>query len=466
MSYYYPYSATNPYGMYPQLQPVTSIPYSPPPPSSNPPPVQPSKPPTSSSSSSSSKSSSKTSKDSDEPRYTLKTIHYQGRKVQMLCQAFNGPCPLLAICNVLLLRGKIAIKGGPTIRGSQLLEVVVNSILSDDPNVKEEDLKTIMQLLPTLQKGLDVNVFFTKGIYGFDETDAFKLFKLVNVPLVHGWLADPNDPLLYSALDGLSFNSAQLAQVDEKISDDKRVLIQAWLETSRQLTITGLEQIYSEFPKLPPVSGCDDRLGVLFCNNHFSAVCFHRGRLYSLVTDEGFANRSAVWELIQDTNGDSLFFREDFTPYNTYSASYTAPPPSSSSSSQKPPQKSTVPASSTTSSSAGKGASSAAKYDMYQQDPYAHLYSGNNSGTVGSSSPNKTTTVPDSDEALARSLQEQERKQNIDAKKQQEDADLAMALSLQQQEEQRAAAAQQQYQQQQYYAQQQRRQQESDCRIM
>ena len=290
----------------------------------------------------------------------------------------------------------------------------------------------MMQLIPTLQNGLDVNVFFTRGAFGFDRTDALTLFQLTQVPIMHGWLADPSDRELFSALDGLSFNSAQIAQVDPNIPEARRVLIQAWLESSEQLTIHGLRQIYAELPKLPPVfQGSDDRLGVLFCNNHFSAVCFHGGRLYALVTDEGFASRSAVWELIQNTTGDSRFFREDFSPYGQYAqpaasaqtvaAAAPAPAPS------KPP------------------VVKSHDYDRVHKDPYASFYS--DSSSSSQPAPSSASSQPYgsqsqmSDEALARQLSEMERQEQRRAREQ-EDADLAMALKLQQEEEANAAAAQ------------------------
>lgn len=39
--------------------------------------------------------------------YYIKLIKWQGRKVPILTQNENGPCPLLAICNVLLLLGRL-----------------------------------------------------------------------------------------------------------------------------------------------------------------------------------------------------------------------------------------------------------------------------------------------------------------------------------------------------------------------
>jgi ubiquitin carboxyl-terminal hydrolase MINDY-1/2 len=42
-------------------------------------------------------------------KYRLKKISFGQRSVPVLCQNEGGPCPLLAICNVLLLRGSIEI---------------------------------------------------------------------------------------------------------------------------------------------------------------------------------------------------------------------------------------------------------------------------------------------------------------------------------------------------------------------
>ena len=50
--------------------------------------------------------------DSTEGYHVIKRINFLGRTVPILCQNQNGPCPLLAICNVLLLRGHINIPVG------------------------------------------------------------------------------------------------------------------------------------------------------------------------------------------------------------------------------------------------------------------------------------------------------------------------------------------------------------------
>ena len=44
-----------------------------------------------------------------EPVYKLKRIDFFGRKVPVALQNENGPCPLLAIANILLLKKQIEL---------------------------------------------------------------------------------------------------------------------------------------------------------------------------------------------------------------------------------------------------------------------------------------------------------------------------------------------------------------------
>lgn len=47
-----------------------------------------------------------------------------------------------------------------------------------------------MAVLPKLSTGLDVNVRFT-GVTDFEYTPECIVFDLLDVPLYHGWLVDP-----------------------------------------------------------------------------------------------------------------------------------------------------------------------------------------------------------------------------------------------------------------------------------
>ena len=44
--------------------------------------------------------------------FLVKNTRFEGKQVSFCVQSFDGPCPLLAMANVLLLRNKLRIKQG------------------------------------------------------------------------------------------------------------------------------------------------------------------------------------------------------------------------------------------------------------------------------------------------------------------------------------------------------------------
>ncbi|KAI9329463.1 hypothetical protein BDR26DRAFT_1011730 [Obelidium mucronatum] len=102
-----------------------------------------------------------------------------GQTTRILTQNENGPCPLLALANILLLRGDIVIrKEQQSISFDALVELLGDYLVrkSSTENLKSENNSTeslpggegggnlnLMQaitLLPTLRDGLDINVTF------------------------------------------------------------------------------------------------------------------------------------------------------------------------------------------------------------------------------------------------------------------------------------------------------------------
>lgn len=53
-----------------------------------------------------------------------------------------------------------------------------------------QNISDSMTVLPKLSTGLDVNVRFT-GVSDFEYTPECIVFDLLNIPLYHGWLVDP-----------------------------------------------------------------------------------------------------------------------------------------------------------------------------------------------------------------------------------------------------------------------------------
>ena len=141
--------------------------------------------------------------------YRLKKTEFLGRPTVVLCQNENGPCPLLAICNALLLQNQIDIHHDyAEVTLPELISLVANRLVeansSDDaaaPNDeaaaaraanRQQALHDAIELLPSLGRGLDVNVRFDK-CDGFEYTPECCVFDLLDLSLVHGWLVDPQE---------------------------------------------------------------------------------------------------------------------------------------------------------------------------------------------------------------------------------------------------------------------------------
>lgn len=89
-------------------------------------------------------------------------------------QSKNGPCPLLAIANVLILRGDLKIhKDHLTLQHSHLVSLVADKLLGLNKHVNhnqdeynpiyanlQHNLSDAISHIPTLQRGMDVNVKF------------------------------------------------------------------------------------------------------------------------------------------------------------------------------------------------------------------------------------------------------------------------------------------------------------------
>ncbi|KAI9339854.1 hypothetical protein BD770DRAFT_399956 [Pilaira anomala] len=274
-----------------------------------------------------------------EDEYLVKTIDFKGQTVRIITQNENGPCPLVAICNVLFLRGDLDIQ--PPDREIVKFEYLVDRLgdyllnhasqeeasqrkLEKRRATSEYDLDDALSILPRLKTGLDVNVKFD-SIHGFEPTKELAMFELFNVDLVHGWIADPQDIETYDVVVNKykSYNQIVecIVQADEITSsvkqqtlslEEEEKLHQGFIateflhNTATQLTYFGLELLLESISI--------DSLFVLFRNNHFSTVYRHPNGLFMLVTDSGLVlERSVIWENITDIDqGASQFYNGNF----------------------------------------------------------------------------------------------------------------------------------------------------------
>ena len=157
-------------------------------------------------------------RDDSKDFYQVKRVSFFGRKdVPIICQNENGPCPLLAIANVLLLRNAIALEGSPDrpeVSTAELMSLLAARLLdvndksaSDDEMVRqnqEQNLNDAVAVLPALATGLDVNVRFRHPDFEF--TAELAVFDLLDVTLCHAWVAGPEHAAARDAIGARSYN--------------------------------------------------------------------------------------------------------------------------------------------------------------------------------------------------------------------------------------------------------------------
>ncbi|TPX51967.1 hypothetical protein SeMB42_g01744 [Synchytrium endobioticum] len=251
-----------------------------------------------------------TTQDSYELKSVSVTIANQTFQLNLLTQNLNGPCPLISLANVLILRREIRLRPDlETISYHYLVDLLGDLLLRKRPHPPAanassdtahtddiianftQNLQDVIDILPSLQHGLDVNVKFDSP-YSFELTPALLVFDLFDVKLVHGWTVDPLHADTYKHL-----------------VQECGMLCEAFLNsTASQLTVHGLNLLAES---LPPESPC-----VLFRNNHFHTILNRAGRLYTLVTDQGFSRTDAVvWESLTNIQGDSQFYDAHFRKF-------------------------------------------------------------------------------------------------------------------------------------------------------
>ncbi|ESO09981.1 hypothetical protein HELRODRAFT_73057 [Helobdella robusta] len=251
--------------------------------------------------------------------YNVKWIRFNQVSLPIVTQNENGPCPLLAIMNYLFLQQRVQLETRSNIiPSSQLISLLADYIFEHVPNRiqpntrlnYEQKMHDAIAMFPNLQTGLDVNVRFT-GVSHFEYTPSSEIFDLLDIPLYHGWLVDPESEEVLEAVSNATYNQLVEMVINQKCSSqfdlaEKALIAEEFLNaTASQLTYHGLCELASALR--------DSDMGVLFRNNHFHTLLKHDGALYVLATDQGFLNEPrVVWETLTNVEGDSHFCDANF----------------------------------------------------------------------------------------------------------------------------------------------------------
>ncbi|KAF2128374.1 hypothetical protein P153DRAFT_367526 [Dothidotthia symphoricarpi CBS 119687] len=301
--------------------------------------------------------------------YQIKQIRWhdvnkQGiRTSPILTQNLNGPCPLLALVNALVLSTPSGVETAltetlrtrETVSLGLLLDAVFDELMSGRRGEAAQglpDVSDLYKFLLALHTGLNVNPLFvpeTDGSPdntaltnrstgqggGFENTHDMRLYRTFDIPLMHGWLPEAGSEA-YSAFDRVakSYETSQYVQFQEEELDAKLQSGEP-LTASEQQMFTDIHAI-KEFLDRWPTQLTDyglkvmrdgiqpGQVAILFRNDHFSTVFKdpRTNHLVTLVTDQGYSSHDEiVWESLVDVNGQgSELYSGDFRPVGNSAA--------------------------------------------------------------------------------------------------------------------------------------------------
>ncbi|KAH9828259.1 MINDY deubiquitinase, partial [Teratosphaeria destructans] len=286
------------------------------------------------------------------------------RHSPILTQNANGPCPLLALVNALVLSTPRNVDSAlidtlrtrETVSLGLLLDAVFEELMSGRRGNNAENLPDVGELyafLLALHTGMNVNPRFITPVQAprasldtpppekaplhpveraqtkagcFEETKEMRLYSTFNIPLIHGWTAPKNTPA-YLAFErtAQSFDDWLIKQFEEQDLETK--LRAEGLNEDEQQTLQDIQTIKSFLATWPTqlsdygletisASLKPGQIAILFRNDHFSTLYKEpkHGALMTLVTDQGYSGHDEiVWESLVDVNGSaSEMFSGDF----------------------------------------------------------------------------------------------------------------------------------------------------------
>lgn len=285
------------------------------------------------------------------------------RRSSMLTQNKNGPCPLLALVNALILGAtedmQAALDEALRLREQVTLGLIIETLMDElltkatmTQGLVLPEIDELNRFLMRLRTGMNANPRFVPPPVAipnfmdadspvestpapqyqmaagtFEATQDIKLYESFNVKLVHGWLPRPGDPAAkafhrsaqtYEDAQAVQFGEEELEyklshggliKEEQQVWEDITAIKQFFQTYPTQLTPYGLEAVQSS---LEP-----GEFAILFRNDHFSTIYKHphNRRLYTLITDAGYADRDEIiWESLEDINGArSEFFSGEFS---------------------------------------------------------------------------------------------------------------------------------------------------------
>ncbi|AJR99749.1 hypothetical protein H817_YJM1419G00179 [Saccharomyces cerevisiae YJM1419] len=260
--------------------------------------------------------------------FLTKNVQINGTQFKILLQNGQGECALIALANVLLISPAHAryaqeisrlVRGKETVTLNELVQTLADMGVQN-PNGTDVDKQQLLQILPQLYSGLNINPEFNGS---FEDGVEMSIFRLYNVGIVHGWIIDgDNDPNSYEHVSKYSYMGAQKVLVQlyeiqknnaqfensEQIQSDAPYLKSFLARSATQLTEYGLNHLREIL--------VERSYAVLFRNDHFCTLYKNNGELFTLVTDSTYRNRKDInWQSLKSVNGSQdSYYTGNFIP--------------------------------------------------------------------------------------------------------------------------------------------------------
>lgn len=273
------------------------------------------------------------------------------RHAPILVQNANGPCPLLALVNALVLTTAPemvtalieALRTREQISLGLLLDAVFDELVSGRRGTTAKvlpDVGDLYSFLIALHTGMNVNPRFIAPRDGerlsnlagldssdppatrpfplgcFEETREMRLYSTFAIPLIHGWLAEKHDAALAAfERSANTYEDAQNIQFrEEEIEQKLQMGTLSPEDEAAFMDLTSIKQFLSSWPtqlteyglKVMQETLKPGQIAILFRNDHFSTLYKEprSGRLMTLVTDMGYATHDEIiWESLVDLSG-------------------------------------------------------------------------------------------------------------------------------------------------------------------
>lgn len=191
---------------------------------------------------------------------SFSTKFLQSSDKRVILQNENGPCPLLAIWNALILKGELTLPSG-AVDSSILQHTLVGKIMdmhgeSQDSNLQLQIAETIdLVMKGRFIEGLDVNPKFG-SVSGFEFTSEMNVFDLCNVRLLHGWIVDEDGGPAMARLAKMSYNGATEI-VCSSLADDRVVQnLRSSLSGSQRKQLESLRWVVAVLLQVQHVRAC------------------------------------------------------------------------------------------------------------------------------------------------------------------------------------------------------------------